>query len=81
MIRTNFKIENDCVKENINNHFDEFLITFRHDRRYYYLLLVIKFFTEIFVLTFILQFTSFLKSFLFSVIFNNSHSVFTCHYH
>ena len=81
MISTNSKVENDCVKENINSYFDKFLIALRHDRCRCYLLFVIKTFTEIFVLTFMLQLTFLLKDSLVLVIFNNRYSAFTSRRH
>ena len=77
MINTNSKIENDCVKENINSHFDKFLIALRHDRCRYYLFFVIKTFTKILVLTFMLQLTFLLKDSLVLVILNNRYLAFT----
>ena len=77
MISTNSKVENGCVKGNINSHFDKFLIALRHGRCRCYLLFVIETFTEILVLTFMLQLTFLLKDSLVLAILNNRHSAFT----
>ena len=60
MIRVNFKVDDDCVKENFNRHFNKILITFYHCRD-----------IVTFVLIIIMQFTLILKSFLLLIIFND----------